>query len=57
MGDEKNNLGEVCESIKQSRGEEIWMGGYNSFTQSMFCAWATSREKERELGASETMEG
>jgi hypothetical protein len=38
MGDEKNNLGEVCESIKQSRGEEIWMGGYNSFTQSMFCA-------------------
>jgi hypothetical protein len=31
MGVEYNQLGEVCESIKQAKGEEICMGCYNSF--------------------------
>jgi hypothetical protein len=36
MGPEYIHLGEVCESRKQAKGEEICMGNYNSFRQSMF---------------------
>jgi hypothetical protein len=36
MGGEYNHLGEVCESNKESKGEEICMGCYNSFRQSVF---------------------
>jgi len=36
MGDEYNHLGEVCESSKQGKGEEIHMGWDNSFIQSFF---------------------
>jgi hypothetical protein len=51
MGDEYNHLGEVCESIKGDKGEEICMGSHNSFTHSVFAACAISREKERDIGA------
>jgi hypothetical protein len=36
MGAEYNQLGEVCESRKQAKGEEICMGSYNNFTHSVF---------------------
>jgi hypothetical protein len=34
MGVEYNHLGEVCDSSKQSKGEEICMGSYNNFRHS-----------------------
>jgi hypothetical protein len=36
MGDEYNQLGEVCESRKASQREEICMGWDSSFRQSVF---------------------
>ena len=36
MGVEYNQLGEVCESSKQDKEEEIHMGSYKCFRQSMF---------------------
>jgi hypothetical protein len=36
MGVEYNQLGEVCESRKQAKGEEICMGWDNNFTHSIF---------------------
>jgi len=53
MGAEYNELGEVCESSKQAKGEEIHMGSYNNFAQSLF----VHEEKERELRVGAAMEG
>jgi hypothetical protein len=36
MGVEYNQLGEVCESRKKAKGEEICMGWDNSFRHSVF---------------------
>jgi hypothetical protein len=47
MGDEYNHLGEVCESRKQAKGEEIHMGSYNSFRQSMFLHEQQVESKKR----------
>jgi hypothetical protein len=33
------------------------MRNYNNFYTFSFCAWATSREKKREIGVEASMEG
>jgi hypothetical protein len=57
MGVEYNQLGEVCESNNQSKGEEICMGCYNNFRQSIFVHKQQVEREKRELGAGASMEG
>jgi hypothetical protein len=36
MGEKYNHLGEVCESRRKSKGDDIRMGWDNNFTQGCF---------------------
>jgi hypothetical protein len=57
MGVEYNHLGEVCESSKQAKGEEICMGSYNSFTHSIFVHEQQVERKKESLELGTSMEG
>ena len=47
---------EVCQSSKQAKGEEIRIGSYNNFRQSMFLHEQQAESKKEELGVGETMQ-
>jgi hypothetical protein len=49
MGDEYNHLGKVCESSKQAKGEEICMGNYKNFRQTMFLHEQQGESKKESL--------
>jgi hypothetical protein len=48
-GPEYNQLGEVCDSSKQSKREEINIGNYSSFTHSVVVDEQGSREEKESL--------
>jgi hypothetical protein len=49
MGAKYNQLGEVCESSKQAKGEEICMGNYKNFRQTMFLHEQQGESKKESL--------